>query len=174
MERTTQSFTGDLELPKSGRYAMMLDVGQVMAERFKVNIDGKTVVDIENRWLPPTTSWFIELEAGKHAVFVEGLTEDKPVIHWRSAGSRTHFRSPVSDGVDYVVFAGPSADAAIATYREVTGQAPMMPLWAYGFIQCRERYTSSEHIIETAKQFRSLQLPMDVIVQDWLYWGKYG
>jgi alpha-D-xyloside xylohydrolase len=56
----------------------------------------------------------------------------------------------------------------------VTGEVPLFPLWAYGFIQCRERYTSSDDILENAREFRTRNLPMDVIVQDWQYWGKYG
>jgi alpha-D-xyloside xylohydrolase len=50
----------------------------------------------------------------------------------------------------------------------------MLPKWAFGFWQCRERYTSGKHLVETVKEFRNRNLPMDVIVQDWQYWGKYG
>ena len=50
----------------------------------------------------------------------------------------------------------------------------MFPRWAYGFWQCRERYTSAKHLVETVKAFRERRLPMDVIVQDWQYWGSRG
>ena len=43
-----------------------------------------------------------------------------------------------------------------------------------GYIHCRERFHSQEEILTTAKRFRSEELPADVIVQDWQYWGKYG
>ena len=49
-----------------------------------------------------------------------------------------------------------------------------MPLWAYGYIHCRERFHSSQEILDTAAEFRKRNLPLDVIVQDWQYWGKYG
>ena len=49
-----------------------------------------------------------------------------------------------------------------------------MPLWAYGYIHCRERFHSSQEILDTAEEFRKRQLPLDLIVQDWQYWGKYG
>ena len=50
----------------------------------------------------------------------------------------------------------------------------MFPQWAYGFWQCRERYTSGTHLVETVKEFRKRNLPLDVIVQDWQYWGNRG
>jgi len=49
-----------------------------------------------------------------------------------------------------------------------------MPQWALGYIHCRERFHSSDEILSTANRFRNEGLPMDVIVQDWQYWGKYG
>ncbi len=174
VRRTAGVFRGDFETTAPGRYAMMLDVGQEMAQRYHVEIDGTTVVDFANRWLPPTTSWFLELKPGKHHVRVEADGRDQPSLYWRPSAAETVLRSPVSDGIDYVVFAGPTADEIIATYRKLTGQAPLLPLWAYGFIQCRERYTSSDDILENARKFRERKLPMDVMVQDWQYWGKYG
>jgi alpha-D-xyloside xylohydrolase len=76
--------------------------------------------------------------------------------------------------LDYVVFYGPSADKVIASYRNLTGEAPMFPQWAYGFWQCRERYSSGKQLVETVKEFRKRNIPMDVIVQDWQYWGNNG
>jgi alpha-D-xyloside xylohydrolase len=172
--RTAGVFEGELVIPAAARYAMMLDVGQPMAQRYHVEIDGNTVVDFANRWLPPTTSWFENLAAGKHHVRIEGEINDQPSIYWRASANETALRSPVSDGIDYVVFAGPSIDEIIATYRSLSGEAPLLPAWAYGFIQCRERYTSSDDILENARESRARKLPMDVMVQDWQYWGKYG
>jgi alpha-D-xyloside xylohydrolase len=174
VRRTAGVFLGDFETTAPGRYAMMLDVGQEMAQRYHVEIDGATVVDFANRWLPPTTSWFLELKPGRHHVRVLGDSRDQPSLYWRPSAAETVLRSPVSDGIDYVVFAGPAADEIIATYRRLSGQAPLLPVWAYGFIQCRERYTSSDDILENAREFRARKLPMDVMVQDWQYWGKYG
>jgi len=174
IRRTAAVFVGDFEVPAAGRYAMMFDVGQAMARRYHVEIDGNTVVDFSNTWLPPTTSWFSDLKPGKHHVRVESGTNDRPSIGWRVSAPETVLRSPVSDGIDYVVFAGSASDDIIAAYRNVTGDVPLLPLWAYGFIQCRERYTSSDDILANAREFRARKLPMDVIVQDWQYWGKYG
>ena len=174
VNRTTQVFTGDIEVATSGRYAMMLDEGQQMAHQYHVEIDGKTVVDFANLWLPPTTSWFLDLNSGKHHIRVEGDSKDQPSLYFRPAAAETMLRSPVSNGIDYVVIAGPTSDQIIATYRQLSGQVPLLPLWAYGFIQCRERYSSSDEILDNAQEFRARKLPMDLIVQDWQYWGKYG
>ena len=172
--RREGEFTGSIDIPRNGRYAFMLDVGQKMARRYHVEIDGKVVIDYSNFWLPPTTSWFSEVSAGQHSIRVIGAHDDQPVLFWRPSEDRTVLRSPVADAIDYVVFAGPTPDEAIASYREVTGPAPLMPSWAYGYIHCRERFHSSEEILDAAAEFRKRNLPLDVIVQDWQYWGKYG
>jgi alpha-D-xyloside xylohydrolase len=172
--RREGEFTGSLDVQSAGKYAFMLDIGQKMAQRYHIEIDGKTIIDFANRWLPPTTSWFGELTAGHHTVRVIGEQDDKPVLFWRASANQTVLRSPVAQAVDYLVFAGPTPDEVIASYREVTGPAPLMPAWAYGYIHCRERFHSSQEILDTAAEFRQRHLPLDVIVQDWQYWGKYG
>jgi alpha-D-xyloside xylohydrolase len=50
----------------------------------------------------------------------------------------------------------------------------MLPSWALGYIHCRERFKSQEELLTTAQRFRDEQIPIDLIVQDWQYWGKYG
>ncbi len=172
--RREGEFSGAMEVPHNGRYAFLLDVGQKMARRYHVEIDGKVVIDFSNFWLPPTTSWFSDLTAGRHTVRIIGQQDDQPVLFWRASANRTVFRSPVADAIDYVVFAGPTPDDVIAGYRQTTGAAPLMPSWAYGYIHCRERFHSSQEILDTAAEFRRRNLPLDVIVQDWQYWGKYG
>jgi alpha-D-xyloside xylohydrolase len=172
--RREEEFAGTLEIPRDGRYAFMLDVGQKMARRYHIEIDGKVAVDFANFWLPPTTSWFGDLSLGRHSIRVIGAQNDQPVLFWRPTDDRTVLRSPVAEAVDYVVFAGPTSNDVIAAYRQVTGPAPLMPQWAYGYIHCRERFHSSQEILDTAAEFRKRQLPLDVIVQDWQYWGKYG
>jgi alpha-D-xyloside xylohydrolase len=172
--RREAEFTGTMEIPGSGQYAFLLDVGQKMARRYHVEIDGKVVIDFSNFWLPPTTSWFSGLSAGRHTVRIIGQQDDQPVLFWRPSEDRTVLRSPVADAIDYVVFAGPTPDDVITGYRQVTGAAPLMPSWAYGYIHCRERFHSSQEILDTAAEFRKRNLPLDVIVQDWQYWGKYG
>jgi alpha-D-xyloside xylohydrolase len=174
-EQTQEAaFTGEFEAKDGGQYAMMLDVGQKMAQRYHVEIDGKAEVDFANRWLPPTTSWLSTLSAGRHSVRVIGEAKDQPVLFLRPSNDLTTLRSANAKYIDYVVFAGPKSDDVIRRYRDLTGAAPMMPDWAYGYIHCRERFHSQEELLDTLKEFREKQFPLDVIVQDWQYWGRYG
>jgi len=173
-ERKAAYFTGEFEVQVAGKQAMMLDSGWKMERIYKVEIDGKPVLDFANYWLPPTTSWFTTLSAGKHTIRVTGDSDDKPTAFFRHAGNVTTLRAFTGEAVDYVVFAGPKSDDVIRRYRDLTGPAPLMPQWAYGFIQCRARYYSQKDLLENLDIFREKQFPLDVIVQDWMYWGKYG
>ena len=171
--RRRNVFEATIDIKEAGDYALLLDVGQKMARRHNLTIDGQTVIEMQNLWLPPTTSTIVRLEKGQHKVTAELSNGDKPVLFYNKVKDETTFRSPIADAVDYTVFIG-SADEVIATYRELTGRCPLMPSWALGYIHCRERFHSSQEILETANRFRSEQMPLDVIVQDWQYWGKYG
>jgi alpha-D-xyloside xylohydrolase len=166
-------YLGNFKILKDGVYSIFLDLGD-MGNRQYVVIDGKPCIDQSNMWLPPTVSTLIDLKAGEHQIQVVCKSSNTPKVSWKFTDNLTTLRSPNARLLDYVVFYGPSADSVIATYRNLSGNVPMLPLWAYGFWQCRERYTSSTHLVETVKEFRKRNLPLDVIVQDWQYWGKYG
>ena len=166
-------YHGKFNVSVDGEYSIFLDLGS-MGNRHFVVVDGKPVVDQTNMWLPPTSGTLVYLKAGEHQVQVLCKSDNTPALSWRQSSNTTTFRSPVAKALDYVVFYGPSADNVIATYRNLTGNAPLFPKWAYGFWQCRERYTSGTHLVETVKEFRKRNLPLDVIVQDWQYWGSRG
>ncbi|MBO4464476.1 MAG: glycosyl hydrolase family 31 [Prevotella sp.] len=171
--RRNNIFEATLDIAKTGDYALLLDVGQVMARRHNLVIDGETVIDAQNLWLPPTTSIIVNLQKGRHTISAELTGGDKPTLFYKMVNDETVFRSPVATAVDYTVFVG-SPDEIIATYRELTGPCPQIPSWALGYIHCRERFHSSEEILQTANRFREEQIPVSVMVQDWQYWGKYG
>jgi alpha-D-xyloside xylohydrolase len=166
-------YMGKFTVSEDGEYSIFLDLGG-MGNRHFVTIDGKPILDQTNMWLPPTAGTQAELKSGEHQVQLICKSDNQPKISWKLKDNTTTFRSPVSKMLDYVVFYGPSADSVIATYRNLSGNVPMLPKWAYGFWQCRERYTSSKHLVETVKEFRKRKLPVDVIVQDWQYWGNRG
>ena len=171
--RWSRNFSGTIEVPEAGEYALMLDVGQKMARRHYLAVDGEVVADVSNTWLPPTTSVIVPLSAGLHTVTSEGVRGDCPVVYWRKVEDETVFSSPVAAALDYTVFAG-GADEVIAAYRTLTGPVPEMPDWMFGYIHCRERYHSQDEILENASEFKSRGLPLDVIVQDWQWWGDTG
>ena len=171
--RKGNSFEATIDLQEEGNYSLLLDVGQKMARRHNLSIDDKIIIEMQNTWLPPTASAIVHLKSGHHVLKAELSEGDRPVIFYNKVKDVTTFRSPIANAVDYTVFIG-SADEIIATYRELTGPAPLMPRWALGYIHCRERFHSSDEIIQTANRFRHEQMPVDVLVQDWQYWGKYG
>jgi alpha-D-xyloside xylohydrolase len=84
----------------------------------------------------------------------------------------TSFKSDVADGVDYYFMSGGNADGVIAQMRDLTGQAPMFPLWTFGFWQSKERYKSQDELLGVVKKYRELGVPLDGIIQDWQYWGS--
>ncbi len=171
--RRNNNFKTTIDIPQDGQYSILLDVGQKMARRHNLSIDGQTVIDLRNSWLPPTTTAIVHLTAGSHELRAELERGDSPVIYFKKVEDNTVFRSPVAECVDYTVFTG-NADEVIASYREATGEVPMLPSWALGYIHCRERFKSQEELLSTARRFREEQIPIDLIVQDWQYWGKYG
>jgi alpha-D-xyloside xylohydrolase len=84
------------------------------------------------------------------------------------------FDSMAGDGVDYFLLYGPQMDDIIHQYRNLTGHAPMLPRWAYGFIQSKDRYISLDEIISIANRYRTEHIPLDVMVQDWFWWKHEG
>ena len=84
----------------------------------------------------------------------------------------TSFKSDVGDCIDYYFMIGNNADGVIARMRDLTGQAPMFPLWTFGFWQSKERYKSQDETVGVVKKYRELGVPLDGIIQDWQYWGN--
>ncbi len=166
-------YDGTFKVPADGVYSLFINYGDMESRHFVI-IDGKTCIDQSNMWLPPTVSTVVNLTGGEHQIQLSCKATNNPEVSWKLADNLTTFRSPNAKLLDYVVFFGPSADSVIAAYRDLSGSVPLFPLWAYGFWQCRERYTSGNQLVETVKEFRKRNIPVDVIVQDWQYWGKNG
>lgn len=90
--------------------------------------------------------------------------EDKP--------ENASFKSEVGDCIDYYFMIGGNIDGSIAGMRELTGQAPMFPLWTFGYWQSKERYKSQNELVGVVSKYRELGVPLDGIIQDWQYWGN--
>lgn len=84
------------------------------------------------------------------------------------------FTSEVGACSDYYFMYGGTLDGVVSQVRELTGQAPLFPLWTMGFWQCRERYKSQDELLEVVHKYRDLEIPLDGIIQDWQYWGTNG
>ncbi len=88
-----------------------------------------------------------------------------------SAEGATLWAESAPGGVDYYFMAGNTVDEVIHGYRELTGDAPMVPKQAFGLFMSKERYQTQARLLEVAETFRKEQFPLDYIVQDWQYWG---
>ncbi len=120
---------------------------------------------------------------------IQGNTEDVvPLLHsvkgygifwdntsptmFTDTAEETAFASEVGEGVDYYFLCGGNGDGVVAAMRLLTGQVPMLPLWIYGYWQCRERYKTQDEVVEVVENYRRRRVPLDGIIQDWQYWGN--
>lgn len=83
--------------------------------------------------------------------------------------------------LDYYVIVGDDAienryDAIIDAYRRLTGRAALLPRWAFGYIQSKERYRTARELADVVRRYRELGVPLDGVVQDWCTWaeGRWG
>ncbi|MDE6147484.1 MAG: DUF5110 domain-containing protein [Bacteroidales bacterium] len=173
------TYEGFLEAPDSGDYRFILYYAGYMS----VKIGGETVVPERWRtaWNPNSYKFTVHLDAGER-VPVE--------IDWKPDGyvsycglrayppasadeSRMHsWWSEMSGCLDYWFIAGDDMDEIISGYRTLTGKAPVMPKWAMGYWQSRERYKTSSEMIGALEGFRKRNIPIDNIVMDWSHWPE--
>jgi alpha-D-xyloside xylohydrolase len=62
----------------------------------------------------------------------------------------------------------------MANYADATGHAPEYPYWASGFWQCKLRYKSQEEFLSVAREIKIRDLPLSVLVIDFLHWDVTG
>jgi alpha-D-xyloside xylohydrolase len=142
-----------------------------------------------NQWRQNWNPWYhnfdLDLAAGQpHNVRVEwepnsgyiALLHDTP----RPEPDR-HSLTLTSDlghGLDYYFVPGRNMDEVIAGYRLLTGKAPILPQWAYGFWQSRQpitpkgNFATQKELLGVVAEYRRRRLPLDNIVQDWFYWPQ--
>ncbi|MBN1155938.1 DUF5110 domain-containing protein [candidate division KSB1 bacterium] len=82
--------------------------------------------------------------------------------------------SEVADEINYFFIYGKDIDSIVSAYRKLTGKSPMYPKWAFGYIQSKQKYNTQDEIVSIVKDFRERKFPLDLIVQDWLYWPEGG
>lgn len=87
---------------------------------------------------------------------------------------QTRWTSQVGQRVSFFVITGKTYDDLYRGYRLLTGSVPMLPKSAYGYIQCKQRYSSQKELLDVARGYRDRKLPADVMVVDWFYFTKMG
>jgi alpha-D-xyloside xylohydrolase len=162
---------GQYTTTAAGDY-VFLAVDGPLQQDLSITVDGKLVNRLSNTWHSGSVAGKVNLTANKSvSVSVVGSGAS---CYGGPLKNETKFTSRAGQTIDYYFFYGPSPDEAIAGYRLATGAASLFSKGIYGFIQCRERYSSQTEILDNASQFRSKKIPVDVIVQDWNYWGSNG
>jgi alpha-D-xyloside xylohydrolase len=84
------------------------------------------------------------------------------------------FRTLSADAIDYFFINGPEPDNIVHVYRQMTGHAPLLPKWAYGFVQSKDGYRSQAELLDVVKKYRDEHFPLDCIVQDGGWWKTEG
>jgi alpha-D-xyloside xylohydrolase len=82
--------------------------------------------------------------------------------------------SEIGDRVSFFVIAGDKTDEIYQGYRQLTGVTHMLPRATYGYIQSKAIYPTQEQLLEVAKGYRDRDLPLDVLVVDFLNMTKQG
>jgi alpha-D-xyloside xylohydrolase len=172
----TVTWEGTLESATSGAHKFQV----YGSSYFKVYFDGKLLLD---RWRMNWNPWYhnveVPMQAGVPVKFRLEWTPDNgymALLHSDPLpAAERHsitFASDVGSAVDYYFIAGESQDDVIAGYRELTGKAVLLPKWAYGFWQSRQRYTNQQELLDVVAEYRKRRLPLDNIVLDWFYWRE--
>ncbi|MGB6682035.1 MAG: TIM-barrel domain-containing protein, partial [Candidatus Acidiferrum sp.] len=82
--------------------------------------------------------------------------------------------SEVGDRVSFFVIAGDNSDEVYEGYRQLTGVAHMLPKSTYGYIQSKAIYPTQDQLMAVAKGYRDRNLPLGVVVVDFLNMTKQG
>lgn len=148
----------------------------------KVWIDGKLLVDRwRQAWNPGSTVLNLDMQKGKKysikIYWTPDGTESYLSAQWLPPlaapdANAYSFSSEAGKQLDYYFIKGKDMDEVISGYRTITGKATIVPRWAMGFWQSRERYKTQEELLGTVAEFRKRNIPLDNIVQDWSYWKE--
>ncbi len=175
-DRAQINWEGKMEASEDGVFNFLL----YYAGYTKIWIDGELMVDKwRTAWNPSVAKFPVDMKKGqKYDVKLEWIPDGGvsyiglKVLSPRDQEeqNRISFYSEMGDQINYYFLKGNSMDDVIKGYRTLTGKAQVMPKWAMGFWQSRERYKTQEELESTLAEFRKRHIPIDNIVQDWSYW----
>lgn len=173
------TWQGEIQPKESGLFHFIL----YYAGYTKVYLDDSLVVAERWRtaWNPNSYKFTANLKAdSKHKLRIEWMPDGgisyislkalSPVPDKEQ--NNLSFWSEMGKQLDYYFIRGDNPDQVVSGYRFVTGKAQVMPKWAMGFWQSRERYKTQDELLSTLREFRRRQIPIDNIVQDWSYWKQ--
>lgn len=167
--KIASGFTGlhQLRLTYGGTIRLWIN-GELIADRWRkawnpapalldINLSKNEPASFKLEWLPEGTESYLSFK------WQEPAPDGAPNIG---------FSSEAGQQIDYYFVHGANADDIIGGYRYLTGKAPIVPKWALGFWQSRERYKTQTELLDVVKEFRKRKIPLDNIVLDWSYWKE--
>ncbi len=177
------TYEGEMMYTGNDTTPVDIDFQLYYAGYMQVEIDGTIVVPEVWRtaWNPNTRKFTYQLQPGRRA---------RIKISWHPDGGESYcalrayapdanntqsdhrWWSEMTQQLDFYVIASESPDSIISGYRTLTGKAQVMPKWAMGYWQSRERYKTQDELLSTLNEFRQRELPIDNIVLDWSYWRE--
>lgn len=97
------------------------------------------------------------------------------LMSFHDDSSGTYLWADCADEMDFYFLSG-GYPSVCRQYAELTGHAPLLPRYAFGFVQSKERYKDAEELIHVVTEYRKRQVPLDMIVLDWQSWpeGQWG
>lgn len=170
---------GEIEPKESGIFRFIL----YYAGYTKVYINDSLVVPERWRtaWNPNSFKFSINLKAGQRNKIKLDWQPDGGVSYIalkalsprpQSDQDKLSLWSEMGDQIDYYFINGKNLDEVVSGYRTITGKASIMPKWAMGFWQSRERYKTQDELLGALSEYRKQQIPIDNIVLDWSYWPE--
>lgn len=78
--------------------------------------------------------------------------------------------------LDYYFITAETPKEVTASIRRLTGRAALLPKWAFGYMQSKERYEDAQDLLSTAEEFRKRKIGIDTLILDWMSWpdGLWG
>lgn len=168
---------GDLKAKEAGIHRFIL----YYAGYTKLFVDGKEIISEHWRtaWNPNSVKFELDFKEGETKHIRVEWKPDGGVSYLSLKGlspvpdeeqQKMSWWSEMGDEIDYYVVLGDTADEVISGYRTLTGKAPIMPKWAMGYWQSRERYKTQQEIVSTVAEHRRRGIGLDNIVMDWSHW----
>jgi len=104
------------------------------------------------------------------------LTDTYSPYIFNDTGMDTYIYTEADSEMDFYFLAAESMEGVIGAYRHLTGKAALLPKWAFGYLQSKERFETQEEIEQVAKWYREKNIGIDGIILDWFSWedGKWG
>ena len=104
------------------------------------------------------------------------LIEAGCAMKYRGEGSSFTFELDAAGPFSYLVIRGKDCADVLRKLSSCVGKPAMLPRWAFGYIQSKERYCSAEELLSVSREFRRRKLGLDCIVLDWMSWrdGCWG